>query len=269
MAYIISVLTGIPWSFTLHRWDIKENNILKEKAKSAKFIRCISKHGKKELLEIIGRDYDKKITIIHSAVKIPAKINEVSSIKQIFTIVTPANLLEVKGHKYLIDACSILINRGIKNFQCIFYGNGPMQNKLEHLIKEKKLTAYVKISGCIPHEELIKKYQNKEVNLVILPSITTNHKEHEGIPVSLMEAMAYGIPTISTNTGGIPELLSNGAGILVEEKSSKELAQSIVRLMRDKNLYRNISQNGYQRVNQEFNIEKNVKKILRLIKNSL
>lgn len=54
MAYIISWITGIPWSFTLHRWDIKE------KLRSTNFVRCISKHGKNELLETIDEEYKKK-----------------------------------------------------------------------------------------------------------------------------------------------------------------------------------------------------------------
>jgi len=63
MAYIISRVTDISWSFTLHGWDIKENNMLKEKLRSANFVRCISKHSKNELLETIDEEY-KKIKVI-------------------------------------------------------------------------------------------------------------------------------------------------------------------------------------------------------------
>ena len=63
MACIISKMTEIPWNFTLHRWDIKENNMLKEKLRSANFVGCISKHGKNELLETIDEEY-KKIKVI-------------------------------------------------------------------------------------------------------------------------------------------------------------------------------------------------------------
>jgi len=98
-----------------------------------------------------------------------------------------------------------------------------------------------------------------------LPSVTTNKGEHEGIPVSLMEAMAYGIPVISTNTGGIPELLSNGAGIIVEEKSPKQLAEIILKIMKNKNLRKELAERGYQKVQKEFNIKKNTKTLLELM----
>jgi len=264
MAYIVSRLTSIPWSFTLHRWDIKEDNMLKEKVKSAKFIRCISEHGKNELFQIIGKDYQEKIKVVHMGVKTPIDVSESEEPKGLFTIVTPANLLEVKGHKYLIEACFNLVRQGIKNFQCFFYGDGPLRIRLENLIGEKKLTNFVKMPGALPHEKLIKMYKNKEIDVVVLPSIITKI-EHEGIPVSLMEAMAYRIPVISTNTGGIPELLSNGAGIIVEEKSPKQLAEIILKIMKNKNLRKELAERGYQKVQKEFNIKKNTKTLLELM----
>ena len=267
MAYITSQLTGIPWSFTLHRWDIKENNMLRKKVASAKFVRCISEHGKNELLRMIGKNYKEKIKVIHIGVEVPKKIpgykGKKSNLRK-FTAATPANLLEVKGHKYLIEACSILINRGVRNFQCIFYGEGPMRAKLEALIKGKGLDDYIKMLGAISREKLIMKYKNREIDVVILLSIITKSGEHEGIPVALMEAMAYGIPVISTNTGGIPELIGDGSGIMVEEKNTMEIADAIEKLMFDKNLYRMLSFRGREKVLKEFNIKKNVRNLLSL-----
>jgi len=265
MAYIISRLSGISWSFTLHRWDIKENNMLKEKVKSSKFVRCISENGKNELLEIIGTDFKNKIKVIHMGVKIPINVDKVNNDeKKYFRIITPANLLAVKGHKYLIEACSILIEEGIKNFKCIFYGKGLMKNELKKLIKKKLLNNYIKIPGIIPHEKLVGIYKNKNVDIVILPSVNTKNGGHEGIPVALMEAMAYSIPVISTNTGGIPELLSDKAGVMVEEKNPKQLAIAIKKFIKNRNLREKIGRQGYKRVCKKFNVRKNTEKLLEL-----
>lgn len=269
MAYFVSQFTNIPWSFTLHRWDIKENNMLKEKVKSAQFVRCISEHGKKELFEIVDKKYQKKTKVIHMGVRTPLDIKTFSKNKKVFTMITPANLLKIKGHRYLIKACLNLLKQGIKNFQCIFFGEGILKNELESLIKERGLTAYIKTAGAIPHEKLVGMYQNKKIDLVILPSITTNKGEHEGIPVSLMEAMAYGIPVISTNTGGIPELLSDRAGIMVEEKSPKKLSRAIIKIMKEEDFAKKLSQRAYQKIQEKFNIEKNTKILLELIQQSL
>jgi len=266
MAYIISQLTGISWSFTLHRWDIRENNMLKEKVNTAKFVRCISENGRNELFNTISRTYENKVKVIHMGVKTPDKISEPNINRDFFTIVTPANLLEVKGHKFLAEACSILIERGIDSFQCIFYGEGPLRTELEKLIQEKGLTEYIKIPGAIPHQELLKIYKNHKVDIVVLPSITTADGEHEGIPVALMEAMAYGIPVISTDTGGIPELIGDGSGIMVEEKNAEAIADALERLIKDKDYRYEIGRKGRLRVEKEFDIEKNVKALIELIK---
>lgn len=266
MTLLISELTGIPWSMTLHRWDIRENNMLKEKLKLSKFVRCISEHGKNELLTKFGNDYKNKIEIIHMGVNIPniSRNNELDERKII--IVTPADLLPVKGHFYLIEACSILVKNGFKNFQCFFYGEGIMKKQLEEQIKRNRLNDYIKMPGMIPHEKLMTIYENEQVDMVVLPSIITDDLQHEGIPVALMEAMSYFIPVISTNTGGIPELLSNGAGIMVESSNSQQLASAIKTMIEDKDKRNSIRLKAYEKVCQEFDVLKNTKKLLKLIK---
>ena len=269
MAWIISELTGIPWSVTFHRWDIKENNMLEEKVKSAKFVRCISENGRDELLNMISGKYKNKVKVIHMGVKTPDKTSEAKIDRDFFTIVTPANLLEVKGHKFLVEACSILIERGIECFQCIFYGGGPLKEKLENMIKEKNLTEYIKMPGVIPHERLIDMYKNHRIDMVVLPSITTSNGEHEGIPVALMEAMAAGVPVISTTTGGIPELLGNGAGILVPPEDCEALADAIQLLMKDSEMRSKLSAQGRAKIEKEFAISAIVKKLVELFTQEL
>jgi len=100
IAYIVSQLSKTPWSFTVHRWDIKENNMLMEKVRTAKFIRCISEDGRKDLLNIIGRKWSHKVFVIHAGVNLPEYVPRVAmEKKQKFIRASPANLLEEKGHK--------------------------------------------------------------------------------------------------------------------------------------------------------------------------
>lgn len=105
-----------------------------------------------------------------------------------------------------------------------------------------------------------------EVDAVVLPSLTTDDGEREGIPVALMEAMAYGIPVVSTNTGGIPELLSDGAGLMVREKEAQELAGAIEKLIKDEGLSAEIGKKGRQMIEKEFNLQKNARMLLQIIK---
>ncbi len=253
MAYITSQLTGIGWSFTLHAWDIRENNMLEEKVRSAKFVRCISRHGERELANILGNLDENKTRVIHMGVTVPDTIAESKISSGLFTMAVPAMLVEKKGHEYLVEACSNLLTKGVRDFRCIFYGEGPLRTKLANLIKKRGGGSFVEMPGDIAHEKLMEMFKNRNIDLVVLPSIVTPSGAQEGIPVALMEAMAYGVPVISTNTAGIPELLSAGAGILVEEKNPEQLANAIATLLADSSLRHRIGMQGYRRVRKEFN----------------
>jgi len=266
MAYVVSYLTGITWSFTLHAWDIKRNNLLEAKVKRAKFTRCISQFGERELLNIVGDTYKKKTHVIHMGVRIPDGSTEAHLSSDLFKIAVPANLVEKKGHEYLIEALLIMARKGVRDFRCIFYGDGPMRTRLANLIKEKDMESFIEMPGVIAHEKLMEMYKNRNIDLVVLPSIVTSSGKKEGIPVSLMEAMAHGIPVVSTITAGIPELLSPGAGIIVEERSSEQLANAITNLMADSGLRHSIGMHGYQRIIEEFNISGVASQLLKAMK---
>ncbi|MFX0137790.1 MAG: glycosyltransferase family 4 protein, partial [Candidatus Hodarchaeota archaeon] len=189
MSYIISELTNIPWSFTLHRWDISENNILKLKCSSAKFTRCICEDGKFELIELLGSQFKNRIKIIHMGIQIPKVDTGLRKRNSRFIIICPANLRSKKGHCYLIKACKIVLDEGIKNYLCLIIGDGPLRSNLNSQIRKLNLSYYVKILKRMPHEKLMQMYEKKEVDVVILPSIVDKDGEREGIPVALMEAM--------------------------------------------------------------------------------
>jgi glycosyltransferase involved in cell wall biosynthesis len=112
-------------------------------------------------------------------------------------------------------------------------------------------------------------YEKSEVDVVIIPSIVTHDGEKEGIPVSLMEAMAYGIPVISTNTGSISELLGDGAGIMVPAKSSADIADSIWKLMQSKSLREKIARAGLRKVKESFNNIENTKNLIKMFESEL
>jgi len=83
-----------------------------------------------------------------------------------------------------------------------------------------------------------------------------------------MEAMSYCIPVISTNTGGIPELLDFDAGIIVNEKSADALKQAIIALATNGYLYKTIAMNGYRKVSDNFNVRQTAKALNSLFRHS-
>lgn len=265
VAYIASNISNIPWSLTCHRWDITENNMIKEKVRSCKFVRVINRRGFNEIINIVGDKYKSKCHIIHVGINIKTSnlYKKINYCRESFIIATPANLIEVKGHKYLIEAIKQL-NKEKYNVTCKFYGDGVLKEQLQEMIEKEKLQNRVLIEGQINHDELMKLYEDKKIDCVVLPSITTESGEKEGIPVSLMEAMSYKVSVISTNTGGIPELLANDAGIIVEQKNSEQLKDAIKLLINNHNLKKKTSDIGFNKVCSEFNSHKVVNQLSNL-----
>jgi colanic acid/amylovoran biosynthesis glycosyltransferase len=264
MAYIVSNVTGIPWSFTAHRWDIKENNLLKEKCKTASFVRAISEKGRREIMEAVkDKSLADKIFVIHMSVNIPAFYESPNVTPDTFTFLCPANLVIVKGHRYLFEACRRLLDKGIK-FKCLIAGDGPLKDELIRSVRNLNLMEYIEFSGKLRHEKLLELYMEGKINSVVLPSIITDDGEEEGIPVALMEAMSYGIPVISTNTGGIHELIGDGSGIMVNEKDPEAIANAIEKLIKDASFYESIRNKGREKIEKDFNISITSEKILKL-----
>ncbi len=270
LGWIVSRLTKIPWSMTLHRLDITENNLLKLKVQCASFVRCISEDGRKDLLQIIGREYEDKVKVVHMGVRVKEAEEKVKERKTIspsaFLIACPGDFVPKKGQRFLITACNLLVKSGVNNIRCLLIGDGPMEIELRQQVAQMGLSEIVTFTGRLPHSELLEIYEKGEVALVVLPSVVTSKGDKEGIPVSLMEAMAYKIPVISTNTGGIYELLSDGAGLMVAEKSPEQLAEAILRVMSDERVRKALSEKGFMRVKEEFEIGKIAKSLLQLIK---
>jgi glycosyltransferase involved in cell wall biosynthesis len=112
----------------------------------------------------------------------------------------------------------------------------------------------VELAGHISHRELIGLYEGGHIDIVVLPSLTTTDGEHEGIPVALMEAMAHGIPVVSTRSGSIAELVDEDSGVLVPEKSVVELRDALASLLLDARFRHALGRGGRLRIEREFNV---------------
>lgn len=264
MAYIISELTGIPWSFTAHRWDITENNLLMEKCRTALFVRAISDRGKQEILNIIkDQSLSEKISVIHMGVPLPELGRDFMVKSDIFTLLCPANLVYVKGHKYLFEACKMLSDKG-RSFRCLVAGEGPLLAELKRIVKNLHINEHVSFLGKLPHEKLLQLYAMREIDSVVLPSISTEDGQVEGVPVALMEAMSFLVPVISTDSGSISELIGDGSGIMVAEKDPDAIAAAVESLMNDSAYSESLAARGRLKIEKEYNEDLICRKLLSL-----
>lgn len=246
MAMIASELCEVPWSVTAHRWDIVERNLLTKKAERAAFVRVISDGSVQMMAENGVTDHD-KLFVVRMGVKMPALFERRPSPPPV--LLCPANLVEVKGHRFLLEAWQILKERGVEG-ELWLAGQGELEQPLRTLIHTLHLEPSVKLLGVLPHTSLLHLYETGGVSAVVLASIDMGNGCHEGIPVALVEAMSYGIPVISTSTGSIPELILPGTGILVPPRESQALADGMQMLLEDKSKAQEMGWRGRLRVKE-------------------
>jgi glycosyltransferase involved in cell wall biosynthesis len=263
IAMVASEVSGISWSFTVHSWEILENNLLSIKARNAAFVRIVSQFGKNRFQKTI--DSTVAIEVLHLGIYMPkrpmAEDGDRPALPQILVV---AMLEGIKGHRYLIDAWAKLHGRGITvKIEC--FGGGSLQGELEDQVQRIGGGDYISFYGWVPHALVLTKMSAGNWEAIVLPSIIEEDSQQEGIPISLVEAMAYGLPVIATETGGIPELLGEGAGILVPERDSDALADAIETLISSSELRRTLRANALKKVEQEFAVEKVVRELTQMM----
>ncbi len=269
MALVAAEVTGIPWSFTVHRDDIAHPNLLSAKMSRASFTRFISRSGMDIARDVGAPAPAGTSVVVHMGVRIAGSPSEAEPRQPHdgFIILCPANLYPVKGHEHLLKAMGTLQERGIA---CTLWiaGSGELLDELQRRAAALGLDSTVSFLGQVAHERILDWYAQGGVDAMVLPSVDLGHHEHEGIPVSLMEAMAHGVPVVSTETGGIPELLGEGAGLLVPPGDADALADALQRLAQDASLRSRVGAAGRRRIEQEYSVERTTADLLALITRS-
>ena len=209
MAMAASRLTRVPWSLTAHRWDIAENNLLRVKAREASFFRVISEHGARELEVVVGVP-GWSPWVLHMGVELP--VTSVPAVRRTpLRVLVAARLVEKKGHTHLIEAASILRSRGCA-IHVDLAGDGPLEADLRRQVSDSGLAGDVDFLGTVSHDGLLARVAAGDWDVAALPSVVTPSGELEGIPMSLVEAMAHGLPALATATGGIRSSSTKGRG---------------------------------------------------------
>ncbi|HEY9642483.1 MAG TPA: glycosyltransferase, partial [Coleofasciculaceae cyanobacterium] len=172
----------------------------------------------------------------------------------VIQIITVCRLVEKKGVEYAIRAVAQIKDRYPK-IQYTIIGDGPLKPELEKLVSELKISDTVHLVGWKQRNEVIEILNQSQIFLA--PSVTACNGDQEGIPVALMEAMAMGMPVISTFHSGIPELIEDGySGYLVPERDVDGLADRILTLIHHPELWSKLEKAGRWQVEKEFNNKK-------------
>jgi colanic acid/amylovoran biosynthesis glycosyltransferase len=146
----------------------------------------------------------------------------------------------------------------VKKFPYIEYGivgDGPLRGEIEDLINELELKGHVRMYGWMKQEEIIELL--KQSHVFLAPSVTSKEGDQEGIPVALMEAIAQGLPVLSTDHSGIPELVQDGtSGFLVPERDVEALANKLEYLVEHPEIWPELGKAGRDHVKKYYDIHK-------------
>ena len=177
----------------------------------------------------------------------------------------PVRLLQVcrfidkKGLDVTIHAARRLLDQGVP-MQLVLAGAGPAEANLRQLTEQLGLIDEVRFAGFTSGEALAQLY--RESDLFLHPSRETSRGDREGIPNSILEAMAHALPVISTQHSGIPEAITHGVnGLLLEAAKPDLLASAILSLLRDQSLFGRISAGARHRIETSFSTEKCIEQL--------
>jgi len=261
-AMYISKLTGIPFSFTAHAYDIYVNpSLLREKMEKSKFVVSVCDYNTTYLQQYLPRLSPDKIHKIICGVNIKdfQPVNMTPEVSKELKIVSIGRLVEKKGYRYLIEA----IHKLEFPVSCKIIGDGPEKKNLLSLIEKYQLSDNVFLLGSQNKQEIQKELSQSDV--FVLPCVVAENGDRDAMPVVLKEAMAMQLPVIATDEVANPELVRPGTGFLVKPNSASELADALNQfylLTPDQRI--KMGKLGREIVVEFANIEKETEKLRRL-----
>lgn len=173
-------------------------------------------------------------------------------------------MVEKKGFEFAIKAVAALKRKGI-DAELNLYGNGPLLNELIELTKNLSLNGAVTFHGYQPIERILEAY--KEHSFLLAPSVKANDGDMEGLPNTILEAMAKGTPVIATKHAAIPEVIEHEkTGFLVDEEDYEGISDILKDLFSGKYDLGVIRTNARKVIQKEYSVDRMVKEIEQIYK---
>lgn len=268
-AWLIHQLTGIPYSLTVHAHDIYvDQTMLGPKVRQAEFVVAISEFNRRFLAEHLGEWALEKTRVIHCGIdpkNYQPRQGRVTGTR--FEMLSIGSLQPYKGQTYLIEACRLLQQAGF-SFRCRIVGGGELRSALQSQIIQAGLEQVVELTG--PQTQQAVAQMLAEADCYLQPSIITPSGKMEGIPVSIMEALACSLPVIASDISGISELVRPGqTGWLTPQKDSAALAQAVLQVHSEPQEAARRAAAGRELVLSEFQISENVGLLFPLLNKSV
>jgi len=257
-------LSGIPYTFTAHAKDIFVSDLeaFRVKLEGARAVVTCTQYNRDFLSKQYGPLCDGKLHCIYHGLDISQFKFSLSRRDEAGepVILSVARLVEKKGLEDLIIAADILRRPG-RTFKVEIIGSGPLRDPLKAHAQRLGLADRVSLVGAQAHDAVCLAYQRASV--FVLPCVVASNGDRDGIPNVLLEAMASGVPVVSTPVSGIPELIESGVnGILVPQHDARSLADAIERLLASRELRDRLARAARTKLESAFSLDSGAEQLL-------
>jgi glycosyltransferase involved in cell wall biosynthesis len=264
VALVASRLLGTTYSVTAHAREIYVNPaLLRERIGEAAFAVTCTEYNRTYLRREIGERAASRLIRLYHGMDLGAARDagaDPEAERDPRLILSVAQLWERKGLRFLVEACGLLRDRGTV-FRCEIIGEGPQRPELQALVDRLGLADHVVLTGALPFPEVVARYRRASV--FVLPCIVTEEGDRDGIPNVILEAMASGLPVVSTPVSGIPEVVRDlDTGLSVPERDAAGIADAVHRLFGDPELASGMADRARELVRAEFDLDRNVDRLL-------
>jgi glycosyltransferase involved in cell wall biosynthesis len=263
VAMLAHRLSGIPYTFTAHAKDIylSDPEAFRVKLEEAGAVVTCTQYNRGFLSRQYGPLCDGKVHCIYHGLDISQfKFALPQNVESEPLILSVGRLVEKKGLGDLIAAADVLRGRG-RVFQVEIIGSGPQRETLKAQAKRLGLADRVRLAGAQAHEMVCLAYQRASV--FVLPCVIASNGDRDGIPNVLLEAMASGVPVVSTPISGIPELIEPGVdGLLVPPNDPAALAEAIGKLLASQELRESLARAARAKIESSFSLDASAERLL-------
>ncbi len=255
ITWFVSRLTATPFSFTAHAKDLYQaelnpGDLLERKLDAASFVATCTCANADALRARHARPCEVH-TVYHGLDIDYFSPSQPSDQPELPLILSVGRFVEKKGFDQLIEACALL-KRDEVRFRCVIVGErGSAYEGILQLIEERQLGHLVQLRSAVTQDELREIYRHSQV--FALPCQVMDDGDRDGFPNVLAEAMAMGVPVVSTCISGIPEMIDDGVhGLLVESRDPASLASALRRVLDDRDLHARLRQAARLRICERF-----------------